>query len=170
MPTAACRVRFSHPGRGRRLLLAALAAFLVLPGRVEVPAEQALVLLGRTRPEHPEQSPVRGLMALKSGFLANVRFFGDYSSSPSQDYPPHPQLATREGDERQTAEKLDRLGERASSKERELGWEAQDTGPLAYPFLSVRFRFGGDPCFAWDFLDGHFALRPLPRPSKDDWT
>lgn len=65
MPSPTARIRPGHAGRGRRFPLATVLAAslgLGLPARAEVPAEQALVLAGRTR---SGLSSLRGLAALK---------------------------------------------------------------------------------------------------------
>jgi hypothetical protein len=77
---------------GKRLLLLMLG--LLGPHTVaEVPAEQAWGLYAQTNPDHLNLSPFWGMVALKSGILENIRFFGDYASTLQKDFPPHPSLA-----------------------------------------------------------------------------
>ena len=83
--------------RNYNTLCTALAAFSVLarPALAEVPAEQALGLYARSNPDHLELSPIWGMVALKSGVLANIRFFGWYGSREQAGLPRHPQLEAR---------------------------------------------------------------------------
>ena len=63
-----------------------------VPVRAEIPPEKAVGVYAHTRPERLAQSPFWGMAALKSGVLANIRFFGAYGSTPVAGLPPHPQL------------------------------------------------------------------------------
>jgi len=77
-----------------RLLLA--SGLLMGPAlRAEVPPEQALGLYAQTPPEHRAISPYLGMVALKSGILANVRFFGNYTSTLKVGLPPHPSFLSK---------------------------------------------------------------------------
>jgi hypothetical protein len=77
------------------LVLIGLGA-AVRPVRAEVPLEQALGIYQATAEERRELSPLWGLVALKSGLLAKIRRFGNYTSTPAPGLPPHPQLDPRD--------------------------------------------------------------------------
>jgi hypothetical protein len=70
-------------------MLGLLAPYAV----AEVPAEQAWGIYAHTNPRHLNLSPLWGMVALKSGVLEKVRFFGAYGSTPRKEFPPHPSLA-----------------------------------------------------------------------------
>ena len=52
-------------------------------------------LYAATDPKLPELSPIWGLVALKSGILANIRFFGGYDSAGRDGLARHPRLPQR---------------------------------------------------------------------------
>ena len=51
------------------------------PCRAEVPMEQALGLYAATPKEHRDLSPFWGMVAIRSGILSNIRFYGGYGST-----------------------------------------------------------------------------------------
>ncbi|BDU73621.1 ankyrin repeat domain-containing protein [Mesoterricola silvestris] len=75
----------------RKSILTALV-LLVLPLRAEIPPQEARGLYGHTDPVHRNLSPLWGMAALESGYLANLRFFGAYGSVPDPRFPRHPAL------------------------------------------------------------------------------
>ncbi|BDU73622.1 hypothetical protein [Mesoterricola silvestris] len=75
----------------RKSILTALV-FLVLPLRAEIPPQEAMGLYEHTDPAHRNLSPLWGMAALESGYLANLRFFGAYGSVPNPRFPRHPAL------------------------------------------------------------------------------
>jgi hypothetical protein len=72
-----------------------LAGLLAVPATAEVPVENAYVLHLQTLPARRELSPFWGMAALKTGVLANVRFFGAYADVANPAFPAHPGLDTR---------------------------------------------------------------------------
>jgi hypothetical protein len=72
-----------------------LAGLLAVPAAAEVPVENAYVLHRQTLPARRELSPFWGMAALKTGVLANVRFFGAYADVANPAFPAHPGLETR---------------------------------------------------------------------------
>ncbi|BDU72278.1 ankyrin repeat domain-containing protein [Mesoterricola silvestris] len=83
---------FGHP-RVLGLWILAASGVLGLPGAAEVPTEQAYDLYLHTHPEHLRLSPLWGMAALRSGVLANFRFFGRYTSVPDPRFPPFPRAS-----------------------------------------------------------------------------
>ncbi|BDU73623.1 ankyrin repeat domain-containing protein [Mesoterricola silvestris] len=75
----------------RKSILTTLV-FLVLPLRAEIPPQEARGLYEHTEPAHRNLSPLWGMAALESGYLANLRFFGAYGSAPDPRFPRHPAL------------------------------------------------------------------------------
>ena len=59
-----------------------------LPVRAEVPPEEAPALYAQTLADHRNLSPLWGMVALRSGVLANIRFSGGYGPALSPDFPP----------------------------------------------------------------------------------
>lgn len=85
------RNRGGRPSRpGPATVILAAAGLLGLPCGAEVPVEQAYDLYLHTHPEILDRSPFWGMAALTSGVLANVRFFGRYTSHPTPGLPPFP--------------------------------------------------------------------------------
>jgi hypothetical protein len=83
-----------------RTLGIALASLVVLaPAAGEVPVEEAFGIYEHTIESHRNLSPLWGLLALESGVLANVRFFGNYGTTPRDAYPAHPAVAAEPGDD-----------------------------------------------------------------------
>jgi hypothetical protein len=62
----------------------------------EIPFEEMAGLWRNTKPEHLEISPLWAFVALKSGLLANLRFFGNYGTVLNPDFPPHPVFSIAE--------------------------------------------------------------------------
>jgi hypothetical protein len=58
----------------------------------EVPPEEAVGMFAATSPKQLNLSPLWGMVALKSGILRNIRFYGDYTSVPLERLPRHPGL------------------------------------------------------------------------------
>lgn len=73
-----------------------LAACLCLAGFAEIPSEQVMGFYERTDPAHRDLSPVWGMVALRSGLLRNLRFFGDYGPEPRPELPRHPGAGPRD--------------------------------------------------------------------------
>jgi hypothetical protein len=72
-----------------------LAGLLAVPAAAEVPVDKAYELHLQILPARRELSPFWGMAALKTGVLANVRFFGAYVDVANPAFPAHPGLETR---------------------------------------------------------------------------
>jgi len=71
-----------------RLAITLLGAFMGVGSMAEIPAEQVVGVYASTNPGHRNLSPLWGMVALNSGVLANIRFFGAYASVPREHLPP----------------------------------------------------------------------------------
>ena len=80
--------RWGGPRGKGRLWITLLCALMGVCSVAEIPPEQVVGVYADTNPEHRNLSPLWGMVALRSGVLANIRFFGAYSSVPREHLPP----------------------------------------------------------------------------------